>query len=150
MTVTIGRRELLAALGGAAAAWPLAARAQQPAMPVRRIGMLLSAFETDSEGQARAGALRQGLQELGWSEGRNLKIDYRWTGGDNVRARAYAAELVASQPDVIFAAPSAALASVQRVTRTVPIVFAQISDPVGAGFVSPRSWTRTFWPARAS
>jgi len=73
---------------------------------------------------------------LGWSEGRNLKIDYHWTGGDNVRARAYAAELVASQPDVIFAAPSAALASVQRVTRTIPIVFAQISDPVGAGFVT--------------
>ena len=136
MTVNIGRRDLLAAFGGAAVAWPLAARAQQPAMPVRRVGVLLASSETDSEGQARIGALRQGLQELGWSEGRNLKIDYRWTGGDDVRARAYAAELVASQPDAIFAAPSSALASVQRATRTIPIVFAQISDPVGAGFVA--------------
>jgi ABC-type uncharacterized transport system substrate-binding protein len=128
------RREFISLLGSAAA-WPLAARAQQGGT-VRRVGVLLSASETDPEGQARVAALRQGLQELGWSEGRNLKVDYRWTGGDDVRARAYAAELVASQPDVIFAAPSAALASVQRATRTIPIVFAQISDPVGAGFVT--------------
>jgi putative ABC transport system substrate-binding protein len=134
------RREFITLLGGAAAApWPFAARAQQPAMPVRRLGVLLSSSETDPEGQARVAALRQGLQELGWSDGRNLKIDYRWTGGDDVRARAHAAELVASQPDVIFAAPSAALASVQRATRTIPIVFAQISDPVGAGFVTSLS-----------
>jgi putative tryptophan/tyrosine transport system substrate-binding protein len=133
--VGMRRREFITLLGGAAAAWPLVARAQQ-SDAVRRLGVLLSASETDPEGQARVAALRKGLQELGWSEGRNLKVDYRWTGGDDVRARAYAAELVASQPDVIFAAPSAALASVQRVTRTVPIVFAQISDPVGAGFVS--------------
>ena len=113
----IRRREFITLLSGTAA-WPLAARAQQ-GEPVRRVGVLLSSSETDSEGQARIGALRQGLQELGWSEGRNLKIDYHWTGGDNVRARAYAAELVASQPDVIFAAPSAALAAVQRATRTI-------------------------------
>src|SRR5438552_2762370 len=125
------RREFITLLGGAAAAWPLAARAQQ-GEPVRRVGVLSTSSETDSEGHARIGALRQGLQELGWSEGRNLKIDYRWTGGDDVRARAYAAELVASQADVIFAAPSSALAAVQRATRTIPIVFAQISDPVGA------------------
>src|SRR5215831_10608274 len=129
------RREFITLLGGVAASWPLVASAQQ-SDAVRRLGVLLSASETDPEGQARVAALRKGLQELGWSEGRNLKVDYRWTGGDDVRARAYAAELVASQPDVIFAAPSAALASVQRVTRTVPIVFAQISDPVGAGFVT--------------
>jgi ABC-type uncharacterized transport system substrate-binding protein len=129
------RREFITLLGGVAASWPLVASAQE-SDAVRRLGVLLSASETDPEGQARVAALRKGLQELGWSEGRNLKVDYRWTGGDDVRARAYAAELVASQPDVIFAAPSAALASVQRVTRTVPIVFAQISDPVGAGFVS--------------
>ena len=134
MIAAMKRREFVTLLGGAAA-WPLAARAQQ-GEPVRRVGVLLSSSETDSEGQARIGALRQGLQELGWSEGRNLKIDLRWTGGNDVRARAYAAELAASQPDVIFAAPSAALASVQRVTRTIPIVFAQISDPVGAGFVT--------------
>jgi putative tryptophan/tyrosine transport system substrate-binding protein len=135
----MNRREVITLIGGAAAPpllWPLAARAQQPAMPVRRLGVLLSTSETDPEGQARVAALRQGLQDLGWSEGRNLKIDHRWTGGDDARARTYAAELVASQPDVIFAAPSAALAAVQRATRTIPIVFAQISDPVGAGFVA--------------
>jgi putative tryptophan/tyrosine transport system substrate-binding protein len=130
------RRAFLTLLGGVAAAWPLTARAQQSAMPVRRLGVLLALSETDAEGQARVAALRQGLQDLGWSEGRNLKIDYRWTGGDDVRARAQAAELVASQPDVIFAAPSSALAAVQRATRTIPIVFAQVSDPVGAGFVT--------------
>src|SRR6266516_4524897 len=102
------RREFITLIGSAAAAWPLAARAQQ-GEPVRRVGVLLSSSETDSEGHARIGALRQGLQELGWSEGRNLKIDSRWTGGDDVRARAYAAELVASQADVIVAAPSSAL-----------------------------------------
>jgi putative ABC transport system substrate-binding protein len=132
----VKRRTFITLLGGAATAWPRAARAQQPAMPVRRVGVLLSTSETDPEGQARVAALRQGLQDLGWSEGRNLKIDHRWTGGDDARARTYAAELVASQPDVIFAAPSAALAAVQRATRTIPIVFAQISDPVGAGFVA--------------
>jgi hypothetical protein len=94
--VSIARRKLLAAVAGAAA-WPLAARAQQAAVPVRRVGVLLSAPETDSEGQARTGALRQGLKELGWSEGRNLKIGYRWTGGNDVRARAYATELAASR-----------------------------------------------------
>jgi putative tryptophan/tyrosine transport system substrate-binding protein len=128
------RREFIA-LCGVAVTWPLAARAQQPER-MRRIGVLETASEADAEGEARMRALRQGLLELGWSEGRNLKIDYRWTGGDDVRARAYAAELVALQPDVIFAAPSSALAQAQRATRTIPIVFAQIADPVGAGFVT--------------
>jgi putative tryptophan/tyrosine transport system substrate-binding protein len=129
------RREFITLIGGAMAAWPLAARAQQPGT-VRRIGMLLSTSETDPEGQSRVAALRQGLQELGWTEGRNIKIDYRWGAGDPGRQRAYAAELVASNPDVIFATPSSALAAVQRETRTIPVVFAQISDPVGAGFVA--------------
>jgi putative ABC transport system substrate-binding protein len=84
----------------------------------------------------RVAALKLGLLEHGWVEGRNLEIDYRWGGGDSSRLRAYAAELTALNPDVIFAAPSAALAEVQRATRTIPVVFAQVSDPVGAGFVT--------------
>jgi ABC-type uncharacterized transport system substrate-binding protein len=132
----VKRREFITLLGGGAAvAWPLAARAQQGG-PVRRVGVLLSASETDPEAQARVAALRQGLQELGWSEGRNITIDYRWGAGDPGRQRAYAAEFVASNPDVIFATPSSALAAVQRETRTIPVVFAQINDPVGAGFVA--------------
>jgi putative ABC transport system substrate-binding protein len=128
------RREFITMLGGAAA-WPLAARAQQRGT-VRRIGVLLSTSETDQEGQTRVAALQRGLQELGWTEGRNIKIDYRWAAGDPGRARAYAAELVAAKPDVIFAAPSSVLAAVQRETRTIRVVFAQVSDPVGAGFVA--------------
>jgi putative ABC transport system substrate-binding protein len=114
---------------------PLAARAQQTDR-LRRLGVLISSVEEDAEGQARAAALRLGLLEHGWVEGRNLEIFYRWGGGDPSRMRVYAAELMALNPDVIFAAPSAALASVQRVTRTIPVVFAQVSDPVGAGFVA--------------
>ena len=106
------RREFTTMLAGAAA-WPLAARGQQPGT-VRRIGVLLALSETDTEGQMQAAALRQGLQEVGWTEGRNIKIDYRWTAGDPRRARAYAADLVALKPDVIFAAPSSALGPVQR------------------------------------
>jgi ABC-type uncharacterized transport system substrate-binding protein len=130
----IRRRDFITLLSGAAAAWPLAARAQQERM--RRISVLLSTSETDPEGQTQAAALRQGLQELGWTEGRNIQIDYRWSAGDPGRGRAYAAELVALKPEVIFAAPSSALAPVQRETRTIPVVFAQIADPVGAGFVA--------------
>ena len=129
------RRDFITLLGGAAAAWPLAARAQQRER-MRHIGVLLSTSETDPEGQTQAAALRQGLQELGWTEGLNIKIDYRWSAGDPGRARAYAAELVALNPEVIFAAPSSALAPVQRATRTIPVVFAQVADPVGAGFVA--------------
>ncbi len=126
------RREFIALLGGAAA-WPLAARAEQAE---RRIGVLSGFAENDPEMKARLAALRQGLEGLGWSEGRNIKIDYRWGAGDPGRQRAYAAELVASKPDVIFATPSSVLAAVQRETRTIPVVFAQIPDPVGAGFVA--------------
>jgi putative tryptophan/tyrosine transport system substrate-binding protein len=130
------RREFMAFLSGALAALPMVARAQQPER-VRRLGVMVSgATETDAEGQARVAALKLGLLERGWVEGRNLKIDYRWPGADTGRMRVYAAELVGLNPDVIFAAPSGALAEVQRATRTIPVVFAQVSDPVGAGFVA--------------
>jgi putative tryptophan/tyrosine transport system substrate-binding protein len=130
----VRRREFITLLS--AASWPLAARAQQPD-GVRRLGVMVSGPpEADAEGQARVAALKLGLLERGWVEGRNLKIDYRWPGADTGRMRVYAAELVGLNPDVIFAAPSGALAEVQRATRTIPVVFAQVSDPVGAGFVA--------------
>src|SRR5437899_1217374 len=114
------RRKFISLLGGAAAAWPLAAGAQQPDR-MRRIGVLLPMAETDPEGQARIAMLRVGLQELGWAEGRNISIDFRWGAGDPNRVRAQAADLVASKPDVIVASPSSALAAVQRETRTIPV-----------------------------
>ena len=135
MTAFIGRRQFITLLGGAAVSWPLAARAQQPER-VRRIGVLMNLTESDSEGQARIAAFREGLGKLGWTEGREVQIEYRWTRGDPDRARAYAAELVKLKPDVIFAAPASSLAPLQRETRSVPIVFAQVNDPVGAGFVA--------------
>jgi ABC-type uncharacterized transport system substrate-binding protein len=129
------RREFITLLGGAAAAWPVVARAQQPER-VRRVGVLAPLPETDAEGQARIAALRSGLQDLGWKEGRNIQIDYRATVGDPARARAYAAELLALKPDVIVvAAVSESLSALQRQTRTIPIVFTQIHDPVASGFV---------------
>jgi putative ABC transport system substrate-binding protein len=130
------RREFIRLFGSAVVAWPLAAGAQQPDR-MRRLGVIVSGpTEADAEGQARVAALKLGLLERGWVEGRNLKIDYRWPGADTGRMRVYAAELVGLNPDVIFAAPSGALAEVQRATRTIPIVFAQVSEPVGAGFVA--------------
>src|SRR6516164_5874615 len=131
----MNRRAFIALLGGVATPLflsPRASRAQQR----RRIGVLSSTSETDPEGQRRTAALRQGLRELGWIEGRTIEIDYRWVAGDPGRARALAAELVASKPDVIIASPSSVLAAVQRETRTIPVVFAQLVDPVGAGFVA--------------
>ena len=129
------RREFIQVVAGSAIPWPLAASAQQPER-VRRLGVLISGIaEADAEGQARVTALRLGLLEHGWVEGRNLEIDYRWGGANPSQIRGYAAELATLKPDVIFAAPSSALAEVQRVTRAIPIVFAQVSDPVGAGFV---------------
>jgi len=133
MATGIRRRDFITALG-AATAWPLTAQAQKTDS-VRRLGVLLSNSESDAEGQARVAGLRQGLQELGWMDGRNIKIDYRWSVGAD-QMRTYAAELVALNPDAIFAGTSAALAALQRATRTIPLVFAQVSDPVGGGFVA--------------
>jgi putative ABC transport system substrate-binding protein len=103
---------------------------------MRRIGVLMNLAESDPEGQARIAAFREGLGKLGWAEGRELQIEYRWFAGDSDRARAYAAELVKLKPDVIFAATSSSLAPLQRETRSLPIVFAQVADPVGGGFVA--------------
>ena len=128
------RREFITLLGGAAAAWPLAARAQQRER-MRRIGVLLPAAADDPEAQARVAAFLQGLQQLGWTIGRNVRIDYRWAATNADRIRRHAAELVALAPDVILAAGSPAVAALQQATRTVPIVFASVADPVGAGFV---------------
>src|SRR5215831_18992602 len=132
MIAMMNRREFITLLGGAAT-WPLAARAQQQGR-IPRIGVLM-AIAADSEGQARHAAFVQGLQELGWSDGRNVRLDTRWGAGNTDRVREYAVELVALAPDVILAAGGAAVPSLLQATRTVPIVFTQTSDPVGAGFV---------------
>jgi ABC-type uncharacterized transport system substrate-binding protein len=126
------RRDFITLLGGAAA-WPLAARAQ--AERVRRIGVLMHLPENDPEAQARIRALLGRLQQLGWTEGRNLRIDYRFGAADVDRARRYAAEIIALAPDVIQVSGTGPMAAVHEVTRTVPIVFAQVPDPVNAGFI---------------
>ena len=127
------RREFIKLLGGAVAAWPLAARAQQGER-MRRIGMLLNATADDTEFQAWVGAFRQALQELGWTDGRNIRIDYRWGAGDADK-RKYAAELVALAPDVIVAPGASTVGPLLQATRTVPIVFPITADPVASGFV---------------
>jgi putative ABC transport system substrate-binding protein len=129
----IRRREFITLLGGAAAAWPLAARAQQgKRMP--RVGALMPYAENDPQVQARNMAFLQELQHLGWTIGRNVEIDYRWSAGRDDDTQKYAAELVALAPDVIFVSGKG-LAPLQRATSTVPIVFALVPDPVGSGFV---------------
>jgi putative tryptophan/tyrosine transport system substrate-binding protein len=128
------RRQFITLLGGAAAAWPLVARAQQPEQ-MRRIAVLMNRASDDADGQARLAAFRQALQELGWSDGRNMRIDSRWGGNDVDRERKYAAELVALAPDIVLASGTVSVAAVQHVTRTLPIVFAGVADPVGAGLV---------------
>jgi putative ABC transport system substrate-binding protein len=127
------RREFIAALGGAAA-WPLAARAQQDRM--RRIGVLTALDASDPQVKAWLTAFEDGLQKLGWRQGRNLSIDYRWPGSDERRLQTSAAELVRTAPDALFAAATPALVALQRETRSLPIVFAQVSDPVKLGFVA--------------
>jgi putative ABC transport system substrate-binding protein len=132
----VRRRAFITLLGGAAAAWPLAARAQQRER-VRRIGVLTNLPSDDAEAQLRNAAFLQGLQELGWMVGRNLRIDFRWvTPGDAGRLREYAAELVALAPEVILAVGVTSVVELQQTTRTMPMVFVQVSDPVGAGFVA--------------
>jgi len=134
MASHIGRRKFLATLGGAAAAWPLAARAQQGER-VRRIGYIDTLAADDPEASVRYGALLQGLQQLGWTIGRNLQIDYRWGAADADRSRRYAAELVALVPDVILAGGGSVVGPLLQVARNVPIVFVNAVDPVGAGLV---------------
>jgi putative ABC transport system substrate-binding protein len=128
------RRDFITLLGGAAAAWPLAARAQQ-AERMRRIGVLLLAAADDSEFQARIGAFLQGLALLGWTIGRNVRIDTRWAGTNADDIRRHAAELAALAPEVILAAAAPTVGALQQASRTVPIVFVSVIDPVGAGFV---------------
>jgi putative ABC transport system substrate-binding protein len=129
------RREFITLLGGVVTAWPLAVQAQQGER-MRRIGVLISGSPADDpDGQIRSGAFLQELQHLGWADGHNIRIDYRWGAGDPENVRKYAAELVALAPDVILASGTATIGPLLQATRTVPIVFAQVADPVGAGFI---------------
>jgi ABC-type uncharacterized transport system substrate-binding protein len=130
----VRRREFITLLGGAVVARPLAARAQQSERP-RRVGVLMNLAADDPESLRRMTAFVQRLQQLGWTDGRNLRIDARWGAGDADRYRTHAAELIALAPDVIVTATSGATGAVRKSTRTVPIVFVQVVDPVGGGFV---------------
>jgi putative ABC transport system substrate-binding protein len=138
MAIGIGRREFTAVLGSAAVAWPLAARAQQ-SEGMRRIGVLGGIAADDPENQARYAAFLQGLQQSGWTVGRNVKIDARWGAGNAADTRKHAAELVSLTPDVIFAIGSISVGAFLQASRTVPIVFAIVPDPVGSGFVDSLS-----------
>ena len=129
------RREFITALGGAAAAWPVAARAQQREK-MRRVGVLMNLASDDAEGQARLAAFLQGLQEAGWAVGRNVRIDIRWGAADADHFRKQATELVTLAPDVILASGIPAATPLLQATHTVPVVFAQVVDPVGAGLVA--------------
>src|SRR5262249_54947438 len=129
----VKRRDFIALIGGAAA-WPLGARAQQPGT-VRRIGALIGLAGNDSEGKAWVAGFRQGLEKRGWSEDRNLRIEYRFAPA-GAQAQVLAQELVALQPEVIFAIPTPAVAALQRETHEIPIVFAALADPIGSGFIA--------------
>src|SRR5262249_10470083 len=131
------RRSFLTLLGASAAAWPLAARAQQTRERMRRVGILFGGFVADDpEGQARLTAFVQGLAELGWADGRNVRLEYPLAGGDAERRRKSAAELVAFAPDVLLAGGNPAAEALQQATRTLPIVFGNVGDPVGTGLVA--------------
>jgi putative tryptophan/tyrosine transport system substrate-binding protein len=132
MASHIERRKFLATLGSAAAAWPLAAGAQA----VHRIGLLLGLAENDPEGPVRIAAFREGLEALGWTEARNIRIDARFAGGDVDRIRAHVAELVASAPDLIVAHSTPIVAALRQATTSIPIIFAAVNDPVGQGFIT--------------
>jgi putative ABC transport system substrate-binding protein len=131
----VRRREFITLLGGAAAAWPIMARAQQ-AGQIRRVGAVLALSEGDAEIQARIAAFRKELERLGWHEGRNIHVEYRWAAADPNLKRTYVAELVAQKPDLIFAAPTSMAVAVHKETRSIPIVFAQVADPVAEGLVN--------------
>jgi len=133
----LGRRQFIGLLGGAAA-WPLAAHAQQSER-MRRIGVLMNRAADDPQGQARLSAFQQALQQLGWIDGRNARIDIRWHENDADRVRTYVQELIALAPDIILADGTPSVTALQHVTRTLPIVFAVVGDPVGAGFVDSLS-----------
>jgi putative tryptophan/tyrosine transport system substrate-binding protein len=127
------RREFMTVLGGAAVGWPLAARAQGERM--RRIGVLMGIAESDPARQSFEAAFTEALQELGWSNGRNIRIEYRWGAGDAERIRNFARELVEMQLDLIVGHTTPVVAALKAQTRTIPIVFTQVSDPVGSGFI---------------
>jgi putative tryptophan/tyrosine transport system substrate-binding protein len=131
------RREFITLLGGAAAAWPLAARAQQAA--ARRIGVLMAVAADDAETKAELAGFREGLARLGWIEGRDIHIDYRFAGGNPERFSVFAKELIALHPELILVQSTPVTAVLQRETRAIPIVFVQVSDPIGAGFVASLS-----------
>jgi len=128
------RREFITLLGGAAA-WPLAARAQQPER-MRRIGVVIALAENDPEGQARIASFRQELQKVGWTEGRNVRIDYRWPADDIYRIKRDVADLVGRAPDVIFINSQPVFDAVREATRTIPVVFVQVTDPVSSGLLA--------------
>src|SRR5262245_45456297 len=129
------RREFITLFGGAAATWPLAGHAQQ-AEQIRRIAMLSGLAASDPEAQARVTAFHQGLKEVGWTVGRNLHIDFRWSSGDTADTNTLARELVELKPELIVGMTTPAVAALVKETKTIPIVFAGIVDPVGRGFVS--------------
>jgi putative tryptophan/tyrosine transport system substrate-binding protein len=133
MAIGIGRRQFISALGGAAA-WPLAVRAQ-PASGMHRVGVLMPSRESDPDSQARITAFRQALADLGWKDGQNVHIEYRWADGKFELIPQYAEELVALTPDVILANSTPVVESMKKITKSIPIVFAIVSDPVGSGFV---------------
>ena len=128
------RREFITGLSGAAAAWPFTARAQQTDR-VRRIGVLMNTTADNAEGHAGVTAFQQVLQQLGWTDGHNMQIDTRWGENDVDRDNRYAAELVGLAPDIVLGSGTVSVTALQRITRTLPIVFVQVSDPVGAGLV---------------
>jgi putative ABC transport system substrate-binding protein len=130
----IGRRDFITLLGGAAAAWPLVARAQQPTR-LRRVGVLMNIDPGDSEAQDWVAVLRQSLAQLGWAEDHNIQLDIRWASGDRVEIRRHATDLVAQAPDIIVATGTAGMGPLLESTRTIPIVFVNVADPVGAGFI---------------
>jgi putative tryptophan/tyrosine transport system substrate-binding protein len=138
------RRDFVILLGGAAA-WPLAARGQQPER-LRRVGVLMNRAADNPEGQDRLAAFHQGLQELGWGVGRNVLIDTRWSEDNADRSAKYAAELVTLAPDMVLASGTLAVTALQRISRTLPIVFAAVADPVGAGIVDSASPIRAATP----
>jgi hypothetical protein len=135
MAIHIRRREFIVALGGTAVAWPLAPRAEQPE-PMRRIGVMIEFDEKDPEAKAYPSGLTRGLAQLGWIDGRNVRIDIRWAAANVERMQVFAKELVDLRPDVIVTSSTPVTAAVQRETQTIPIVFVTVADPIGAGFVA--------------